>query len=181
VALLVGSSLQSAPGRRPPSATTVTTSKSGAPAAPQKATVDWFYSYAPCCPDNPNYDAGHDGGDDDCSVDDDCDAPGLFSVLGQVSLEEVQARDLISFFDASDPKGNRFAERYAGRNVSVELGERRFTATIVDSCPDARCDGCCTAAARANGFAIEIEYYTALRHLGDVQLAANTTATWRLL
>jgi len=130
----------------------------------------------------------------------------------QVSLEEVQARDLISFFDASDPKGNRFAERYAGRNVSVELGERRFTATIVDSCPDARCDGCCTAAARANGFAIEvpivvgtipsfdvarkltrffrlfffvcrlqIEYYTALRHLGDVQLAANTTATWRLL
>ena len=144
------------------------------------ATIDWFYSYAPCCPKNPNYDAKMNYSAI-CDPKEDCKAAGNFIVLGHVSLDYVKANNLVTFYDSTDPNGNKFMTKYGGKNISLTIGDKNFTARIADTCLDVDCDGCCTEAAKPHGFALELEYYTAVKHFGSVEALTNITATWNLL
>lgn len=130
-------------------------------------------SYAPCCPNNDNYDP--DWPTTECDLYSACQYAGLFAALnGKQTVEYVQNHSLIAFFNKSDASNSHYYERFANKNVTLVKDGITFEAEIVDACGDTDCNGCCSTNAGDNGFLVDLEYYTALRFLGDVALATGT-------
>ena len=130
-------------------------------------------SYAPCCPDNDNYDPNYPT--TECDLYSACDYPGLFAALnGKQSLQYVQNHSLIAFFNRSDASNSHYHERHANKNITLVKDDQIFHAVIVDACGDTDCAGCCSANSADTGYLVDLEYYTALRFLGDVALATGT-------
>lgn len=138
------------------------------------ATLTYYISYAPCCEENSNYDP--DADTTECDLYSACDYPGLFAALDdQKSYEWVASHNLVAFFDSADASNTLFHANYARKNITlVKDDDIVFSAWIVDVCGDSDCGGCCTANAGANGYVVDLEYYTALRMLGDISLATGT-------
>ena len=134
------------------------------------ASLTYYISYAPCCPDNANYDPSADT--TECDLYSACDYPGWFAALpDQKSYEWVASHDLISFFDSADASGSSFVANYGLKNITLVKDHTViFNAWIVDTCGDQDCSGCCSTNAGANGFLVDLEYHTALRHFGDLSL-----------
>ena len=56
-----------------------------------------------------------------------------------------------------------------------------FEATVLDTCADSDCGGCCTRnAKKGGGFLIDMEAYTVQRHLGSLS-KADGTIEWQLV
>jgi hypothetical protein len=138
------------------------------------ASLTHYISYAPCCPENENYDPTWPTAE--CELYSACRYAGLFWALdGVQSVEFVQSHSLVAFFDRSDASNSQFDANYANKNVTLVLGDTIvFQAEIVDACGDSDCGGCCSANSAETGYLVDLEYYTALRFLGDVALATGT-------
>lgn len=155
------------------------------------AQLTYYNSYAECCPSNPNYDST--ASTDECDNYSACDYSGSFWAIGQKSFEFVQSNNLVAFYDANDPNGDNFLSKYGEKKITITKGDITCVATIVDSCKDSDCNGCCTTNAYANGgsgYLVDVEYYTAQRCfgvantygsvdfvIGDVVTEAPTTET----
>ncbi len=131
-----------------------------------------------CCPSSPNYDPLYPT--EECDDYSGCEYMGDLAAFqsesnpdGHVSIEYIEAHNLVSFFDNSDPQGNSWATDYANRTIQIikNYGGSTviFNATIADTCGNRDCSGCCTTNSRPSGFLVDMEYYTVMRNF-------NTTA-----
>ena len=55
-------------------------------------------------------------------------------------------------------------KNYCNKKIRVTKNNISFEATIIDTCSDKDCRGCCTKNSR-NGFLVDAEWYTVLREL----------------
>mmetsp|Transcript_6319 Transcript_6319/g.7853 ORF Transcript_6319/g.7853 Transcript_6319/m.7853 type:complete len:234 (+) Transcript_6319:35-736(+) len=133
-------------------------------------SVTTYESYAKCCPSNPNYDENADKSEcDDYSA---CDYPGEFAAFDNpVSYEYVTTHNLVAFFDKNDPNGDKFLENYGNKTIILTKNGITFNATIVDTCADSDCNGCCSKNAKPSGYLVDIEYNTVINNLGDINAA----------
>ncbi|RNA15448.1 fibroblast growth factor receptor-like [Brachionus plicatilis] len=131
------------------------------------AQLTWYESYARCCKSNPNYDPTVS------TIECDFSYPGWFAgYSNQKSLSWVKSNNIISFFDSSDPNGVNWATKYARKTIRLKKNGKTFTAIIADTCGDHDCNGCCTKNAQ-NGFLVDMEYYTVLKNLGNLNAATG--------
>lgn len=96
-----------------------------------------------------------------------CDYQGEFAYYPDVkSIDFVKTHNLVAFFKVNNPNLNQF---YGGKTVRLVQGSVSFEATIVDTCGDSDCTGCCTKNAREfqQNYLIDIEYYTLIKYFGD--------------
>ena len=83
---------------------------------------------------------------------------GLFAGLsGKKSFEWVKSNNLVAFFDSKDPNGVNWKSKYAGKKIKLSKDGKTFIATIVDTCSDKDCGGCCSRNAKG-GFLVDLEY-----------------------
>eukprot|EP01084_Bolivina_argentea_P155140 270383_1 len=79
------------------------------------AQLTWYISYAPCCPENANYDPNADT--TECVQYSACDYSGDFWAIGHKSFNYVQTNNLVAFYDSSDKNGNNFITNYGGKEI----------------------------------------------------------------
>eukprot|EP01084_Bolivina_argentea_P015004 28059_1 len=140
------------------------------------ARLTWYQSYAPCCPENPNYDPN--APTTECNRYNACAYPGLFAALqGQQSFDFVQNTDITAFYDNSDPTGSNFLSRYGGKYVTLSKNGITFTALIADTCGNSDCNNCCAANSSPEGYLVDLEYYTAQRYFGIDNTNGDITFT----
>ncbi|KAI7837505.1 hypothetical protein COHA_008641 [Chlorella ohadii] len=117
----------------------------------RKATATYFNAYPACCTD--------DGADStECDDFSGCEWAGQFAgVSGKKSRSWVRERNIVAFFEA-------------GRSEVGGREEGGKASTVLDTCSDDDCDGCCTSNALKNGgYLIDLEAATAERFWeGDV-------------
>jgi len=150
---------------------------------PNMASVTNYDSYPACCPSSPNYSPS--AATDECENYSGCDYIGDFAAYitdtnpsGHKSFEYVQSHNMVAFYDSRDPKGEQFASRYALKTIRITHLVNAsslvvFDAIIADTCADTDCDGCCTRNARPSGYLIDVEYYTAMRNFGSIDVASG--------
>jgi hypothetical protein len=89
---------------------------------------------------------------------------GDFAGIDHQSLAYVQSHRLVAFFDKRDRKGRWWRRNYSGRTIELRKEYRGavhgFNATIVDTCADTDCDGCCSQTSRPWGFLVDMEFFT---------------------
>eukprot|EP00808_Paulinella_micropora_P025708 g58618.t1 len=100
-----------------------------------------------------------------------CQYKGQFALFNeQKSLSWVQSNNIIAFYDNSDPSGSQWRTRYGGKRVRLSKSYNGRTyaweSTIVDTCGDGDCGNCCANNARATGYLVDIEYWSALAVFG---------------
>ncbi len=61
------------------------------------------------------------------------------------------------FFDNADPNGEMWETKYANKKIRLTKNGKSFEATIVDTCGNPDCNGCCSENAQG-GFLVDIEY-----------------------
>lgn len=81
---------------------------------------------------------------------------------------------MVAFFDSSDPHGNLFDERYAGKNITLWVGGVEVTAIIADTCANSDCGNCCSKNARPSGYLVDMEYWTVINTFGSVDAATGS-------
>ncbi len=161
-------------------------------------TVFFFFPYLPLLlsliggqngwPKSPNCDPG--APKDECQDYSGCKYMGDFAAFmtdsnpdGHKSIDYVKTHNLVSFFDATDPKGNNFDTKWARKTIQITKTYNSktytFNATIADTCLDSDCSGCCTKNAGTTGFLVDVEYYTALNNFGTTN-ACSGTFNWKV-
>lgn len=138
------------------------------------ASWTYYYSYAPCCPDSPNYDPNADT--DECVNYSACDYTGEFAYLdGKQSFEFVASNNLVSFFTTNGDN-----KSYGGKSLLISAMGKTIEALVADTCSDRDCDGCCTENAMPSGNLIDMEAYTVINNFGDLS-AADGQICWKLV
>lgn len=141
------------------------------PVATGEASLTTYTSYAACCPDNPNY--APEADTTECMDYSACDYSDEFAVVGHQTFEWVQGHNLVAFYDDCDPEGGTFVEDYANRMIRLTKGGVTFDALIADTCGNADCDGCCSENAQPSGVLVDLEYWTVIHNLGDIDRASG--------
>ena len=146
------------------------------------ASFTYYTSYPSCC-------CGQNGTNisptcdplaptDECDDYSGCDYIGDFAALGHRSLDFVETHNLIAFFDASDPSGEYFFENYANKTIEITKYFNGtlyiFNCTIVDTCSDLDCGGCCSQNAQPSGYLVDMEYYTVMNNFGTTKAVGGT-------
>ncbi len=75
----------------------------------------------------------------------------------QKSLSWVKSNNIVAFFDAADPNGKNWDKNYKNKKIRLTKGSKTFEATIVDTCADKDCSGCCTKNSKG-GYLVDLEY-----------------------
>ncbi|PRW20305.1 hypothetical protein C2E21_9138 [Chlorella sorokiniana] len=129
----------------------------------QKATATYYHSYPPCC---------HDSGADQSECDDfsGCVWEGQFAGLGHKPESWVKKNNIVSFFEAPNSSNRKeWDKKWNGKKLRLKHPDTGDTmdVTVVDTCDDEDCEGCCTENARKNGgLLIDMEINTARRFWG---------------
>lgn len=134
-----------------------------------------------CCGGIPSSDICHDdaaraaltGYTEEC-CDSGCKYRGQFYCESSTWSEtEVQGNDIVAFFTTADPNADSFYGNYCGETIQITKGGVSFHATIRDTCSDEDCDGCCSENASNEGYLVDIEIQTVLRHFGSTEAYDN--------
>ena len=82
-----------------------------------------------------------------------CKYQGLFQVCGDVVKSEawVASHNIVAFF----PPGNM-----GNRDLCLKSGSKSIRVTVLDTCADSDCNGCCTANKGSAAALIDLEKYT---------------------
>ena len=88
----------------------------------------------------------------------------------QKSFSWVKSNNIIAFYDAKDRNGVNWKKSYANRKVRLTKNGKTFNATIVDTCGDDGCGGCCFLNSKG-GILIDMEYFTVMNNLGSTDHA----------
>ncbi|HEX7837634.1 MAG TPA: hypothetical protein VF469_09240 [Kofleriaceae bacterium] len=135
------------------------------------AQLTTYTSYPRCCKGSPAYDPHADKGE--CEDYSGCKYEGEFAAIGHKSFEWVKDNAIIAFYDNSDKAGREFNKKYGGKKVKLRKNGKEFTAVIADTCGNKDCDNCCTKNSKG-GFLVDMEYWTAQKHLGGANKAEGT-------
>ena len=137
------------------------------------ASMTWYQSYAPCCPNNPNYDPT--APTEECDLYSACDYPGVFAYTSPKSFQWVQDNSIAAFFSANGDN-----DLYAAKEIRLSALGKDVTVKVVDTCGDSDCGGCCTTNAQPSGYLVDLEYWTAVRLFGGTD-AIFGQLCWQLV
>lgn len=129
-----------------------------------RARLTVYSSYPSCC-------VTDSGNPSECEDYSGCEYRGDFA-NGEVNVAEteVKCRSIAAFFDAANPSAAYWTANYANKKLRLKActstGAVEFEATIVDTCGDSDCNGCCTANAGSYGKLVDLEINTMYRNFG---------------
>ncbi|KAI7836018.1 hypothetical protein COHA_010102 [Chlorella ohadii] len=144
----------------------------------QKATATYYHSYPPCC---------HDSGADQSECEDfsGCKWEGQFAGLGHKPESWVKKNNIVAFFEAPNSSNRKeWAKKWSGKKLRLKHPDSGDTmdVTVVDTCDDEDCEGCCTENARKNGgLLIDLEINTARRFWGDKKVRGLAGIQFQIL
>jgi hypothetical protein len=88
------------------------------------------------------------------------------------TVEYVQTHNLVAFFLAGNSSDATTAQPFfANKFIKLCKGSVTLYATIVDTCGDTDCDGCCTENAQPTGALVDMEYWTVIKHFENIDAA----------
>jgi hypothetical protein len=131
-----------------------------------------YTSYAPCCTGGAWYNASADT--TECTQYSACSYLGTFAALNStLTFDQVKTSNIVAFFDKNNP--TKFNSMYANKKIQIKYGTVVFNATILDTCADTDCGGCCSQNAdQTTGYLLDMEYWTVMRNFGDINAATGT-------
>lgn len=141
------------------------------------ATATYFTSYPACCED-PLADQT------ECSDYSGCKYRGLFKGLNKKQSKKwVRDNNIVAVYQPPNDRNVREWDRaWKGRRLQLRNPRtmKVMEVTVVDTCDDADCGGCCTrnAAYAGNNLLIDLEYHTAKR-FWDGNIDGRATIEWR--
>lgn len=142
------------------------------------ATATWYSSYPACCT------PGFKGDRSECEDYSGCKYQGMFAAFDDKKPEEwVKSNNIVAFFQPPNRRNRREWERkWKNRRLRLRNPDtgKVMEVTVVDTCDDKDCKGCCSRNARRNGGTlIDLERNTAMRfYSGKVQDVARIQ--WQL-
>lgn len=139
------------------------------------AAFTYYTSYAPCCPNSPNYDPRADKSE--CEDYSACKYLGDFAAIGHKSFDWVKNNNIVAFYDDSDPSGKSFMSKYGGKQIRIRKNGKEFNAIIADTCGNADCNNCCHKNSKG-GFLLDMEYWTVMKNFGTTNVVGGTIE-WR--
>ena len=137
----------------------------------KKAQLTTYTSYPACCKGTEAYDPK--APKDECEDYSGCKYQGEFASIGHKSFDWVKTHDIVAFYDDNDKSGKHFNKTYGGRKIKLRKNGKEFTAVIADTCGNKDCNNCCTKNSKG-GYLVDMEYWTAKRHLGGADKADGT-------
>jgi len=137
------------------------------------ASWTWYISYAACCKDNPNYDPN--ASTEECDLYSACDYSGAFAYAAQRKpFEWVKSHNIVAFFS-----GHGDNAEYGNKHIRIKAKGTSLEATVLDTCGDHDCGGCCSRNAQPSGYLVDMEYWTVVRNFGELA-AADGQLCWQL-
>ena len=174
-----------APTRKPrkpktqrPSTSPPDASSGGGSGAWQTATATWYTSYPECC---------HDKKADQSECEDysGCKWEGQFAAFdGKQPKAWVESNNLVAFYTSPNSKNRKEWEK-KWKNKKLRIRNPRtgkeMDVTVVDTCDNDDCNGCCSKNANINGgFLVDLEKNTAKRFY-DGKVEDLTAIQWRVI
>ena len=101
-----------------------------------------------------NYTSYPDPGSEECTEYNGCEWAGQFAVCGTKSEAWVASHDIAALF----PLGSM-----GKHDICIKSGTKTMVVTVVDTCADSDCDGCCTMNKGNNDALVDLESYTNVR------------------
>ena len=130
----------------------------------KKATATWYSSYPECC---------HDKKADQSECEDysGCKYEGMFAAFdGKKSKEWVQQNNIVAFYESPNSSNRKeWGKKWKNKKIRLRNPKtgKTLDATVVDTCDDKDCSGCCTKNAKKNGgYLVDLEANTAKRFYG---------------
>jgi len=158
----------------------------------KSAYATYYNSYPECCKESPSYKAS--ANKSECSDYSGCKYMGQFSgISGKLSYEEVQKKNIVSFYDAANQKSGDCAKQnkeckwwntnVKGKKIIVKnpTTGQEMTVEPLDTCNDADTDNkdCTKNAGQGGGTLIDFEIFTAKRFWGGK--AKNGKIQWKFV
>jgi hypothetical protein len=85
-------------------------------------------------------------------------------VSGKKSYDWVKSNNIVAFYDSNDRNGANWKKNYANQKIVLTTSKgKKFEATILDTCGNTDCNGCCYRNANG-GYLVDLEYYTLMRN-----------------
>lgn len=152
----------------------------------QIASGTHYFSYAPCCKGNPNYDPKAEK--KECEDYSACKYAGEFTGLDKkLGYDQVKNTNIVSFYDAKnqqkqDKNMSWWLKNVKGRKMLIKHPKtgKVLEVSAYDTCGDWDCNGCCTEMANKNGgVLIDMEYNTAQRFYGKTKPDDYMQIQWK--
>lgn len=144
----------------------------------KKATATWYSSYPECC---------HDKNADQTECDDysGCKYEGQFAAFdGKKSKDWVQSNNIVAFYEAPNSSNRKnWDKKWKNKKLRIRNPKNGKTldVTVVDTCDDDDCKGCCSKNAQKNGgYLIDLEKNTAKRFYGG-KVEDMSAIEWQVL
>ncbi len=128
---------------------TVTTTETGDLNAPCADTPGLVWNTA----NSTNYESYPDPNSEECIKYSGCKYQGLFQVCGDVVKPEawVASHNIVAFFPL---------DNMGSRDLCLKSGSKSIRVTVLDTCADSDCNGCCTQNKGNAAALIDLEKYT---------------------
>lgn len=130
----------------------------------QKATATYYTSYPECC-HNKSVDQS------ECEDYSGCKYEGMFAAFPDKKPKEwVESNDIVAFYQSPNDRNRKeWGSKWKNKKINIRNPKngKVMTVTIVDTCDDGDCSGCCSKNANKNGGTlVDLESNTAKRFYG---------------
>uniref|UniRef100_A0A7S1B7J5 Cellulase n=1 Tax=Corethron hystrix TaxID=216773 RepID=A0A7S1B7J5_9STRA len=156
----------------PPTKAPVKSPEKECPEGWNSASWTWYHSYAPCCPDSPNYDPEYPT--TECDLYSACKYTGSFAYAGKRDYDWVGQNDIIAFFSTNGDNAS-----YENKKIKIKAKSQTVTAWVLDTCGDNDCNGCCTKNSQPSGYLVDMESHTVERYFGGLNEVSGEVC-WKL-
>lgn len=142
----------------------------------KKATATWYTSYPECC-HNKNVDQS------ECDDYSGCKYEGMFAAFdGKKSKDWVESNNIVAFYASPNSQNRKeWDKKWKNKRLRIKNPKtgKTLDVTVVDTCDDGDCSGCCSKNANKNGgFLIDLEKNTAKRFYGN-KVEGLTAIEWQ--
>jgi hypothetical protein len=145
----------------------------------KKATATWYTSYPECCK------PGFKGDKSECSDYSGCKYQGMFAAFnGKKSENWVKENNIVAVYQSPNSENRKmWGTKWKNKRMRIRnpATGKVMEVTVVDTCDDGDCGGCCTRNASKNGGTlIDLERHTAFRFY-DGKIQDFTTIEYQVI
>lgn len=145
----------------------------------KRATATYYTSYPECC-----HDASAD--QSECKDFSGCKYEGMFAAFPDKKPKAwVEANNIVAFYQAPNRKNrDEWDSKWKNKKLLLRNPQTGTTmeVTVVDTCDDDDCKGCCSANANKNGgYLVDLEYNTAKRFWGGPTFNGLQPIEWQVV
>lgn len=143
-----------------------------------KANATVYTSYPKCCTDKK-------ADQTECRDYSGCKYQGQFAAYsGKKSASWVAANNIVAFYQGPNAKNRKeWASKWKLKTMELRNPKtgKVMAVTVVDTCDDGDCGGCCSKNAKAGGgYLVDLEENTAKRFYGGGKIPGMQQIEWRL-